>query len=82
VNAKIILAGMISPQSYNIGYKKAFDNIYPDLASEHKLIYFPFLLEGVALNPKLNLDDGKHPNAEGVKVIAKNLSKYILQAYK
>ncbi|MFM7673835.1 MAG: arylesterase [Candidatus Fonsibacter sp.] len=82
VNAKIILAGMISPQSYNTEYKKAFDNIYPDLASEHKLIYFPFLLDGVALNPKLNLDDGKHPNAEGVKVIAKNLSKYILQAYK
>ena len=42
----------------------------------------PFLLEGVALNPKLNIDDGKHPNAEGVKIIPKNLAPYILKEIK
>ena len=42
----------------------------------------PFLLEGVVLNPKLNIDDGKHPNPEGVKIIAKNLAPYILKEIK
>ncbi|MEY3040736.1 MAG: hypothetical protein RJA74_295, partial [Pseudomonadota bacterium] len=42
----------------------------------------PFLLEGVALNPKLNIDDGKHPNPEGVKIMAKNIAPYILKEIK
>ena len=53
--------------------KKSFDEIYPELAKKHKVAFVPFLLKGVALNPSYNLDDGKHPNPEGVKLISKNL---------
>ena len=43
------------------------------LDSKVKVAFVPFLLKGVALNPSYNLDDGKHPNPEGVKLITKNL---------
>ena len=72
-NIKIILAGMMAQESYGVNYAKQFNSIYPDLSKKYKIKLYPFLLEGVALNPELNLDDGKHPNIEGVQVIAKNI---------
>jgi acyl-CoA thioesterase-1 len=81
-NVPVILAGIISPESYGKNYKEKFDNIYPSLAKEHNLILMPFLLQDVALNPKLNLEDGKHPNREGVKIMAKNLTPYVVKQLK
>jgi acyl-CoA thioesterase-1 len=81
-NIPIILAGFIAPESYGKNYKEKFDNIYPSLAKEHNLIFMPFLLQDVVLNPKLNLEDGKHPNRDGVKVIAKNLTPYLVKQLK
>jgi acyl-CoA thioesterase-1 len=81
-NIPIILAGFIAPESYGKNYKEKFDNIYPSLAKEHNLILMPFLLQDVVLNPKLNLEDGKHPNRDGVKVIAKNLTPYLVKQFK
>jgi acyl-CoA thioesterase-1 len=72
-NIKIILAGMMAQESYGVNYAKQFNSIYPDLSKKYKIKLYPFLLEGVALNPELNLDDGKHPNIKGVQVIAKNI---------
>jgi len=72
-NIKIILAGMMAQESYGINYAKQFNSIYPDLSKKYKVKLYPFLLDGVALNPELNLDDGKHPNIRGVQVIAKNI---------
>jgi len=72
-NIKIILAGMMAQESYGTSYAKQFNLIYPDLSKKYKIKLYPFLLEGVALNPELNLDDGKHPNIKGVQVIAKNI---------
>jgi len=77
-NIKILLAGMLSQETYGNKYKNKFDEIYPELASKHKVAFLPFLLKGVALNPNLNLDDGKHPNPKGVKVISKNLEKQLI----
>ena len=77
-NIKILLAGMLSQETYGNKYKHNFDEIYPELASKHKVAFLPFLLEGVALNPNLNLDDGKHPNSKGVKLISKNLEKQLI----
>ena len=77
-NIKILLAGMLSQETYGNKYKNNFDEIYPELASKHKVAFLPFLLEGVALNPNLNLDDGKHPNPKGVKLISKNLEKQLI----
>jgi acyl-CoA thioesterase I len=79
-NAIVILAGMLSPESMGPDYQSAFDNIYPELSKKHSLIFMPFLLEGVALEKGLLLADYKHPNAEGIKVIATNLNPYIVEA--
>ena len=81
-NIQILLAGMLSQETYGKKYKKKFDAIYPELANTHKVAFLPFLLEGIALNPKLNLDDGKHPNSEGVKLISKNLENQLINLLK
>ena len=75
---EIILAGMLAPISYGIEYKKNFDQIYFKLSKKYDLTLIPFLLEGVAFNPDLNLSDGMHPNKEGTVVISKTLKKNIL----
>jgi acyl-CoA thioesterase-1 len=72
-NIKVILAGMLAQESYGKNFTDKFNSMYPSLANKYNITLYPFLLEGVALNPKLNLDDGKHPNIEGVKIIADKL---------
>lgn len=78
-NINIVLAGMLSQEIYGKEYKSNFDKIYPELANKFKISFLPFLLEGVALNPEYNLDDGKHPNEKGVKLISINLEKHIIK---
>jgi len=75
---EIILAGMLAPTSYGIEYKKNFDQIYSNLSKKYDLKFIPFLLEGVAFNPSLNLSDGMHPNSKGTIVISNTLKKSIL----
>ncbi len=75
---EIILAGMIAPNTHGIKYKKDFDAIYPNLSKKHNLQFIPFLLEGVALKPSLNLQDGIHPNQEGTIKISENIKKSII----
>ena len=53
--------------------RRAFDPIYPDVSEERGALLYPFFLDGVALNPDLNLADGMHPNAKGVAVIVENI---------
>lgn len=77
-NVNIVLAGMLSQEIYGKEYKNNFDNIYPQLAKKFKVSFLPFLLEGVALNPEYNLDDGKHPNFKGIEMISKNLEKNLI----
>ena len=79
-NVIVILAGMLSPESMGPDYQSEFDSIYPELSKKHSLIFMPFLLDGVALEKDLLLADYKHPNAQGIKVMATNLSPYIAEA--
>ena len=72
-NITILLAGMLSQEALGDEYKSKFDSIYPELAKKFQISFLPFLLDGVALNAELNLNDGKHPNQEGIKIISKNL---------
>ena len=74
-NITILLAGMLSQEALGNEYKNKFDRIYPELAKEFQISFLPFLLDGVALNAELNLNDGKHPNQKGIKIISKNLEK-------
>tara|TARA_B100000989_G_scaffold295095_1_gene275417 strand:+ start:160 stop:801 length:642 start_codon:yes stop_codon:yes gene_type:complete len=77
-NIKILLAGMLSQEIFGKEYKKRFDRIYPELARKFKISFLPFLLEGIALNPEYNLDDGKHPNSKGIELMSKNLEKNLI----
>ena len=74
-NVTILLAGMLSQETLGNEYKNKFDSIYPELAEKFQISFLPFLLDGVALNAELNLNDGKHPNQKGIKIISKNLEK-------
>jgi len=76
----VLLAGM--KMVWNLGpfYVKQFDNIYPKLAEEYKLIFFPFFLQGVAMQSSLNLPDGIHPNGQGYEKIVDNIFPYVLDA--
>ncbi len=75
---KIILAGMVAPDTHGAEYKKKFDQIYLNLSKKYDLKLIPFLLEGIALNPSLNLSDGIHPNKEGTVILSRTLKKSIL----
>jgi acyl-CoA thioesterase-1 len=71
--AEVLLAGMKAPHNWGEDYVKAFDAIYPGLASKHGTLLYPFFLEGVLLDAKLNLGDGLHPNAKGVAEIVRRI---------
>jgi len=65
----VLLCGMLAPRNMGPEYGRAFDAIYPDLAKAYGAILYPFFLDGVATEPKLNQRDGLHPTAAGVDVI-------------
>ena len=76
----VILAGMLASESMGPKYQSQFDGIYPELAKKYDLIFMPFLLDGVALDKNYLQADYKHPNAQGMKIIASNLYPYIIEA--
>ena len=65
----VLLTGMRAQRNLGPDYVRQFDAIYPKLAKDYKVTFYPFMLDGVALNPKLNQADGMHPNPAGVKVL-------------
>ena len=69
----VLLAGMRAPPNMGADYARAFDGIYPALASTHPVVFYPFFLEGVAADNALNQRDGLHPNAAGVDAIVKRI---------
>ncbi len=70
---KVLLAGMYALPSLGKDYVDRFQAIYPALAKKHGVPLYPFFLQGIARDAKLNLDDGMHPNPEGVSVIVKTI---------
>jgi len=69
----VLLCGMLAPPNYGSDYSARFNAIYPDLAKSFGVPLYPFFLEGVAADARLNQADGMHPTAEGVEVIVKNI---------
>jgi acyl-CoA thioesterase I len=69
----VLLCGMLAPPNYGSDYSARFNAIYPDLAKSFQVPLYPFFLEGVATDARLNQADGLHPTAEGVDVIVKNI---------
>lgn len=66
----VLLAGMKAPPNMGADYQQQFDGMYQRLAAKHpSVLLYPFFLDGVAADPKLNQGDGMHPNPAGVDVI-------------
>jgi acyl-CoA thioesterase-1 len=72
-----VLAGMQIPPNYGKVYTQQFAAMYPALAEQYKIPLVPFLLQGVAANPKLNIADGIHPNEAGHKILARNVLPHL-----
>jgi acyl-CoA thioesterase-1 len=65
----VLLAGMLAPRNLGADYARNFDAIFPALASTYGTVFYPFFLDGVAGDAKLNQGDGLHPTAAGVDII-------------
>jgi acyl-CoA thioesterase-1 len=69
----VLLCGMLAPPNYGSDYSARFNTIYPDLAKSAGVSLYPFFLQGVVADARLNQADGMHPTAEGVEVIVRNI---------
>jgi acyl-CoA thioesterase-1 len=75
----ILLTGMKAPRNFGEAYAKSFDAAFPQLAKKYDVLFFPFFLEGVALNRQLVQPDGLHPNPKGVEVIVRNMTPMVIR---
>jgi acyl-CoA thioesterase-1 len=75
--AKVMLMGMLAPPNWGRDYQQEFDAIYRKLAAKYQVPLYPFILDGVAMDPGLNQSDGLHPNAKGAEIIAEKLAPLV-----
>jgi acyl-CoA thioesterase-1 len=76
----VVLAGMTAPRTIGAGYARDFNAVFPAVAKAERVSFYPDLLAGVG--PRLRQADGIHPNATGVKIIAKGLAPMVAKALK
>lgn len=69
----VLICGMVAPPNYGSDYAARFNAIYPELSKSFGVPLYPFFLEGVAADAKLNQADGMHPTADGIDIIVKNM---------
>lgn len=81
-DALVILAGMQMVHNLGETYTEAFRAVYPRVAARQEVPLIPFLLEGVAGDPRLNLPDGIHPNRAGHEKIAETVLPFVLETLK
>jgi acyl-CoA thioesterase-1 len=76
-NIPVLLAGMLAPPNMGADYAARFNPIYQRLADKYHLTLYPFFLDGVAAEAKLQLEDGMHPNPQGVDVMVKRFQPVV-----
>lgn len=79
-DTEVLFTGMLAPPNLGREYGEAFNGLFPDLATAHEVVFYPFFLDGVAAEKDLNQPDGIHPNAEGVARIVDGITPYVLKA--
>ena len=75
---KVLVMGMQAPPNMGSEYESEFNAIFPELAEKYDFDLYPFYLEGVAAIPSLNLEDGIHPNENGIEIMVENSGPMIL----
>lgn len=73
----VVLAGMMAPPNMGADYAAQFNPIYQKLADKYQVPLYPFFLDGVMTKQSLQLEDGMHPNAEGVAVMVANFAPFV-----
>jgi len=81
-NIRVLVMGMRAPPNMGPDYEREFNTIFPELAEKYRAELYPFYLEGVAAIPELNLEDGIHPNEEGIGIMVENAGPVILDLLK
>ncbi|WP_312163141.1 arylesterase [Phenylobacterium sp.] len=76
----VVLAGLAPPPVIGRAYAREFQAVFPAVAKAQGITLYPNLLAGVAQTPRLNQQDGFHPNAQGVAVIAQGLAPILAKA--
>jgi len=76
----VLLTGMMAAPNLGSDYAARFNPIYPELAAKYDVSFYPFILDNVIADKSLMLGDNLHPNARGVKVVAKALAPLVEQA--
>ncbi|WP_368667249.1 arylesterase [Roseomonas sp. 18066] len=70
----VLLAGMLAPPNLGADYGRDFSETFRRLALENPgMVFYPFLLEGVAGDPALNQPDRIHPNPAGAREVARRM---------
>jgi acyl-CoA thioesterase-1 len=77
---KVLIAGMRAPPAISARYAHEFDALFADVAHTQHATLYPYLLEGVGGDPRLNQHDHIHPNPAGVKIIAAKLAPVVARA--
>ena len=75
----VLITGMIAPQGMGDEFGEAFNSIFSDLAKKYNALHYPFFLNGVALDPKLNQPDGIHPTTKGVAIIVEKIQPSVIK---
>jgi acyl-CoA thioesterase I len=78
-NIPVLFAGMKGPRNFGSAYTTEFDAVFPRLAKKYDVLFYPFFLEGVALNRALVQPDGLHPNPKGVDAIVTRITPLAME---
>ncbi len=76
-DVRVLLAGMLTTSEFGRGYETEIRDAFQSLAKEHEVTLIPFFLEGVAGKDELNQQDRVHPNAEGTRIVAATVYRYL-----
>ncbi|WP_275785793.1 arylesterase [Pararhizobium gei] len=69
----VLLVGMLAPPNMGEKYASKFNAVYPELAKTYGVAFYPFFLDGVVQDESLKIEDGMHPNGNGIGVMVERM---------
>lgn len=74
---RTVLMAVELPPNQDPAYTAQFNAIYPELAAQYGVPLYPFFLKNIFGRGEYMLDDGVHPNAQGVEYIGGHVADYL-----